>query len=281
MTTAANPVDAATSFLFVPGTRHDRFAKAADSGADVVIVDLEDAVAPADKVSARTVVAGWCDANACVVRINGAATPWHDDDIDALAGAPELLAVMVPKAESIEQVESVASAVGVAVIALVETARGVLHAAELASSPAVARLAFGNLDFAADCGITPGPDELELLAARSALVVASRAAGLPGPVDGVFTQVGDLDGLGAAVGRARRLGFAGTLCIHPEQVAVVSRRLGPSTEEIDWARRVLAASAEHGAATLFVLDGNMVDEPVLRRARAIVAQVAPTTAGSR
>jgi citrate lyase subunit beta / citryl-CoA lyase len=270
----AELLTAASSFLFVPGNRPDRFAKAANSGADMVIVDLEDSVPATEKTKARDHVAAWCETNRCVVRINGVATPWHRDDLEALAGRKGLVAIMLPKAADPTHAESVSSTTGALIVALVETAQGIVRSAEVAASKPVARLAFGNLDFIAECGIAVSPDEYELLAARSALVIASHAAGLPGPIDGVFSAIGDTDGLSLAAGRARRLGFAGKLCLHPEQVAVVRRQFEPTKDELDWAHQVLSAHSVTQSPSLFMLDGNMIDEPVIRRARALVARAA-------
>lgn len=269
---AAAQVVAARSLLFVPGTRPDRFAKAAASGADVVVVDLEDAVATEHKQAARREVATWLErSGSAVVRINPAGTRHHGEDLAALAGLPGLGGVLVPMADSPAALAAVGQRLGrgVAVVAQVETARGVLRAVDLATAPGVVRLAFGHLDFAFDVDAAPVPEAL--LHARSSLVVASRAAGLPGPVDSVTTDLDDERATADDAVRARTLGFTGKLCIHPRQVAAVNEAMSPTTEELAWAGRVLEAAAGAGAVRV---DGQMVDPPVVERARRIAARSA-------
>jgi citrate lyase subunit beta/citryl-CoA lyase len=261
------------SWLFVPGSRPERFAKAAAAGAHEVIVDLEDAVAPADKPAARIDVARWLGGGgAGWVRVNAAETPWHDDDVAALAARPGLRGVMVPKAERPDVLSGVAARLpaGTGVLALVETARGIRDAATVAAAPGVVGLAFGSIDFALDIDAEEG--DQTLLFARAALVVAARAAGLPGPVDGVTVETRDPAVVSGDAVRARSLGFRGKLCIHPAQVAPVNTAFAPSPTELDWAQRVLAAAPRHNGQGAFAVDGRMVDRPVLDRARRIVAR---------
>ncbi|WP_138470185.1 CoA ester lyase [Poseidonocella sp. HB161398] len=246
--------------LFVPATRPDRFARAAESGADAVILDLEDAVAPGDKDRARAQLRFDFTALPVILRINAAGTPWHAADLAAASGAA---AVMLPKAEDLAVLGSLAAA-GLAVIALVETARGIAAAREIAAHPAVQRLAFGSVDYAADLGCAHQPEPL--LAARSELVLASRLAGIAAPLDGVTTALDDPAALAADTARARALGMTGKLCIHPRQIGPVLAGFAPAPSELDWARRVLASG--DGAARV---DGAMVDEPVRLRARALIA----------
>jgi citrate lyase subunit beta/citryl-CoA lyase len=263
----------AQAFLFVPGTRPDRFAKAAASGADAVILDLEDAVSPQDKERARAAVARHVAEHQALVRVNGAGTPWFADDLAALAGAGALAGIVLPKAETASQVAEVAAALGrrTRVFPLVESARGVRDADAVAQAPDTARLMFGNLDFALDAGITVrSADARELLLARSALVLASRAAGLPGPVDGVHPDIEDDAELSAATRRAADLGFSGKLCIHPRQVPLVRRAFVPSDEELAWAARVVGLAADSAGAAVRV-DGEMIDKPRLELARRIVS----------
>ncbi|MDL5159112.1 HpcH/HpaI aldolase/citrate lyase family protein [Actinomycetospora termitidis] len=262
------PVDpaAATTFLFVPAARPDRFDKAVAAGADVVVLDLEDAVAPEGKDEARTAVAGWLDAGgSALVRINGADTPWFADD---LAMARERgVAVMLPKAAP-PWPEALTDA-GQSVVALVETAVGLLAAAETARRPEVVRLAFGSVDLAAELGLDH-TDVDALSHARSVLAVASRAAGLPGPIDGVTTAVRDEELLRADCAHALSRGFTARLCIHPSQVAPTAAALLPDEDTVRWARAVVEAAAGGAVA---VLDGAMVDKPVVDRARAILARI--------
>jgi citrate lyase subunit beta / citryl-CoA lyase len=269
----ADLIRTATTFLFVPGDRPERFDKAAAAGADLVVVDLEDAVAVERKSEARTAVAGWLahGGRACV-RVNDVAGAWHRDDLAALAGLPGLLAVMVPKAADPVALSSVARTTAAPVIALVESAEGLAGAREIALSPGVARLAFGHLDYALDLGARPTWSAM--LQARSELVLASRLAGLPGPVDGVTARLDDLELIAADVRSAVELGMTGKLLIHPRQVTATRRGFAPDEEAVRWAIRVIAAA--DGAATSGTaatrIDGEMVDAPVIARARAILSK---------
>ncbi|WP_433803044.1 HpcH/HpaI aldolase/citrate lyase family protein [Actinomycetospora sp. CA-084318] len=261
-------VAAATTFLFVPGSRPDRFDKAAAAGADVVVLDLEDAVAPDGKDEARRAVGQWLDGGSAtgtvVVRINGADTPWFADDLAAVAGRD--VVVMLPKA-GLPWPAALAEA-GVEVLALVETAAGLLAAAEVASSPNVVRLAFGSVDLASELG-TDHADRDAMAHARAVLALASRAAGLPGPVDGVTTAVRDEELLVADCRHALSRGFTAKLCIHPAQIGPADRALRPDEDTVRWAHAVVEAAAGGGVA---VVDGAMVDRPVVDRARAILAR---------
>jgi citrate lyase subunit beta/citryl-CoA lyase len=262
-----NPT-AARSWLFVPGNRSDRFAKAASCGADVVVCDLEDAVAAHAKQAAREAVARWLShgGRACV-RINAIGTPDHDADVSALSGVSGLTAVMVPKAQDPRAMAELSAGLspGTSIVPLVETAVGVHRAYDVATVPGVSRLAFGSIDFALDVGAEDSATPL--LFARSTLVVASRAAGLDPPVDGVTV---DLEAPDAAAGDARaaaRLGFGGKLCVHPSQVGPVNNAFRPSEDEVRHARRVLASVREGGVGRL---DGQMVDRPVVERAERVL-----------
>jgi citrate lyase subunit beta / citryl-CoA lyase len=276
-------VAGATTVLFVPGDRPERFAKAAAAGAGVVIIDLEDAVAAADKATART---GACRALApaaspsssqppvrALVRVNPQGSAWHEADLQALedlAGAPGhgLLGLVLPKAEDPEQVLVVRRRLpeDLALVALVESARGIARAVEIAQVPGLTRLAFGAVDFGLD--IDAGPEPRALDYARSAIVVASRAAGLPAPLDSPSTAIRDLERVAGEARRGRGLGFGGTLCIHPAQIVPAAAAHAPTGEELDWAERVLAVSGV-GAAQV---DGEMIDRPVLDRAHRILVR---------
>lgn len=259
------------AYLFVPADRPERFAKARASGADAVIVDLEDAVAPEAKARARDALALALDASApLVVRINAAGTPWFEDDLE-LCRHPGVAAVMLPKAEGIDALCTVVETTYHDVLPIIESARGLHEMENIARVPGVIRLAFGSVDLALDLGIDCAPDgaEIELLAFRSQLVLASRLAGLAAPVDGVSTAIDDLQRLQADTERSRRLGFGAKLCIHPKQLASVQAVFTPPPERIDWARRVCKAFASAGGAAVAV-DGQMVDLPVVQRARAVL-----------
>ena len=266
----------ARSFLFVPANRPERYAKALASGAGAVIIDLEDAIAPDDKPAARAQLeAAFADIPMAararlLVRINASGTAWHSADL-ALAGKLAhlgVVGVVLPKAESPDQLAHVAASVGqtCALLPMIESAAGLDAVNQIARSPQVARLLFGNLDFQADLGMACGPDEAELQPVRMALVLASRRAGLAPPVDGVTAATGDLAQVQKDAGRSRRSGFGARLCVHPAQVAVVNAALAPTAAELDWARRVLQAGADTKSG-VFTLDGRMVDAPVLLLAR--------------
>lgn len=256
----------ARTLLFVPGDRPDRFDKAASAGADVVILDLEDAVAAAQKDEARRQVVSYLRAGGVAsVRINSFDTAWHAADLDAIARA-SAGGVVVPKAEDPAVVAGIADRCGMPVLAIIETARGVLAAPRIAAAPGVTRLALGALDLAADIGTG---DAGVLAQIRTQVVLASRAAGLAGPVDSVTTDVRDAAAAAADARAAKRVGMAGKLCVHPRQVGPVALEFGPTDDEVRWARAVLAAVGENSGVV--VVSGEMVDEPVLKRARRIVS----------
>lgn len=265
----------AISYLFVPATRLDRVEKARHGAADEVIVDLEDAVAEGDKAAARRALASIPRGRPVHVRVNASGTAHHEDDLRAVAAlsvgdvTSRVSAVVVPKVESAADLAAVVAALpsSMSVIALVETARGIVAADAIAAAGAT-RLMFGSADYLADIGARPGSEVLAY--PRSRLVVASRAAGLPAPVDGPTLATGDGDLLRAEAQTARALGMGGKLCIHPAQLAAVHEAFGPSVDEVEWARNVLAAAALHGGGA-FAFEGSMVDEPVLARARRLLA----------
>lgn len=264
--------------LFVPATATERHGRAFESGADAVIVDLEDAVAPALKDEARNRLADalshrrpGCRA---IVRVNSPATLVGAADLEALdALAPELRpdAVMVPKADP--DSVAIAAQAGIPVLALVETAAGVLAAERIAAAPGVVLLMLGPVDLAAELGCLESADGDELLLARSQLVLATAAAGLPAPIDGPCLQPRNPSALELELRRARRLGFGGKACIHPAQVEPTLRAFAPSESELEWAGRIVAAfeAGIDGGEGVLVVDGEMVDLPVVTRARRILA----------
>lgn len=265
----------ACSFLFVPATQPERLPKALASGADLVIADWEDAVAPADKERARTALA---DALAALpapqrarllVRINSEATPWFAADLQALAQltAQGLAGAVVPKAERAQTLQAVAQAAGpqAALVPLVESVAGLAAADALAAAPQVARLAFGHIDFQVDAGMACGETEEELLPVRMALVLASRRGALAQPIDGVTVDTRDAATTTADTRRAQRMGFGAKLCIHPAQVACVHAVFAPTPEAVERARQVVQAM-ETAQGGVCVLDGRMVDAPVLAQA---------------
>jgi citrate lyase subunit beta / citryl-CoA lyase len=248
----------------VPGSRPERFDKAVASGADAVILDLEDAVAPQDKDEARVNVAKWmASGGRAVVRVNGLGTRWFEQDLRLAASAS---AVLLPKAEDEDEV-GVVSGGGTPVIALLETPKGVLNAERICAHPAVVRAAFGNLDFAAHVGVDPG-SIAALAHARSHIVYASSAAECAGPIDGVTTAIHDTDVLRSDASHARDLGFRAKLLIHPAQIGPVDDVFRPSEAELEWARSVLEGLSDG----VGVVDGHMTDQPVIRRAQALLGQ---------
>jgi citrate lyase subunit beta / citryl-CoA lyase len=265
-------IAAARTFLFVPGDRPDRFAKAAASGADAVVLDLEDAVAQDRKHSAREHVRDWLGArHPSVVRVNAAGTPWHGDDMAMISGQQDAVtAVMVPKAEDAERLAALSRSLpaGTRIIPLIETAAGIARAVPLCAVARVARPAFGSVDLAAQLGVDHRLHEA-LQFARSALVLAAAAGGCAGPVDGVTTSLADESSLRTDIEHAIALGFTGKLCIHPRQIAVANQLLSPSDADITWASQIVAA-ARDGSVT--VRDGQMIDRPVVLRAQALLAR---------
>ncbi|GGJ98600.1 HpcH/HpaI aldolase/citrate lyase family protein [Pseudomonas matsuisoli] len=260
----------ARSYLFVPGDRPERFDKACAAGADVVILDLEDAVTPDKKESAREAIREWLKGGGKGwVRLNGSDTEWYQGDC-SLLGEPGLLGVSLPKAESAAQLTALSERLPdpLRILPIVETARGVWNAEEVAAAPKVDRLAFGSVDFQVDTGILGDGDEL--LFARSRLVIASALARINPPVDGVTIDLSDLDLLAEDVKRARLLGFGGKLCVHPKQVAPINDGFRPADSEVSWAKAVLDTLESHKGVGAVSLNGKLIDLPVILRARRIL-----------
>lgn len=255
-------------FLFVPADRPERFAKAAGSGADAVIIDLEDAVPTPAKDSARhgldAALRNTKMAAPVFIRINGTETAWHDGDV-AIAAALPIDGVVLPKAESAEGVSTLRKRLpeNMHVIAIVESAKGLAAVDEIAA--AADRLAFGSIDFAAD--LSCAHEREALLFARSRIVLAARLAKTPAPIDGVTLSIGETTLIENDTRYGASLGFGGKLLIHPRQIAPARKGLAPSADDLAWALRIVD-SVEDGAAR--AVDGAMVDLPVLLRARQIV-----------
>jgi citrate lyase subunit beta / citryl-CoA lyase len=260
----------ARSYLFVPGSRPERVDKARASGADVVIADVEDAVAPEDKDRARDAIGAVLDpARPLVVRINPFGSPWFERDL-ALCSRPGVAAVVLPKAEDPAHLSTVHAACARPVLALIETARGVWNALELARAQGVGRLVFGAFDFRLDLAL-PDAGYAQLAPYRAQLVLASRVAGLPAPVDSPSAELNDESAVRTEALEAKNSGFGGKLCVHPSQVPVVNATFMPSAGELEWASRVVeAARAASGAAV--AVDGRMVDRPLLDIAERLLAQ---------
>ncbi|MEU6644011.1 CoA ester lyase [Saccharomonospora sp. NPDC046836] len=265
----------ARSLLFVPGHRPERFAKAVASGADGIVLDLEDAVGPDLKDIARANVRRWfAEGHSGVVRVNGTDSPWYESDIAALRESPGV--VMLPKVTRPEQVERLlAELPGSQVMPLLETSAGILGARDICGAPGILRAVFGNADLARELGIDPA-DRAAHVSARSEIVLASAACGLPAPIDGVTVAVTDQRTLAADAEHAVSLGFTGKLCLHPRQVPTVNAAFSPSADQLRWAREVIVAAEQHnGSVTL--LDGQVVGTPVIERARRILSKLPAVT----
>ncbi|WP_193452568.1 HpcH/HpaI aldolase/citrate lyase family protein [Pseudomonas nitroreducens] len=259
--------------LFVPGSRPERFAKALASGADAVIVDFEDAVEASLKARARENLESFLDANPEArvrVRVNAAGDPQQTADLELCGRLPGVTGILLPKAERAMQVR-IAAASGKPVWPLIESARGLLALGEIAACEGVERLTFGGLDLALDIGMSSGTQAAAVAydQVRLSLLLHSRVNDLQPPLDTVFPAFDDAEGFAATIRHGRDLGLLGALCIHPRQVAVAHAALAPGAEELDWARRVVEAS--QGGAAAFQVDGQMVDAPVLARARRLLA----------
>ena len=286
------------SFLFAPGNHPRRVEKAFTIGADAVILDLEDAVALAEKEAARRPVAQALAANAgrgCrgYVRVNAMGTPFCFRDLTEVIGKG-VDGVVLPKVESAADLHAIdwlianlererGLVVGaIDLIPAIETAAGlsrierILQARGLkpySGNWRVKRVAFGAADFSLDVGITPSSDEVELMHARQRIVLASRDARVEPPLESPWFKLKDLEGLRRSSAASRRMGFQGRLCIHPEQVPVVNETYAPGADEVARARRIVAAfrAAEAKGSAAIQVDGQMIDYPVVREAERILS----------
>lgn len=262
------------SYLFVPGDRPERFDKALLSGAHAVILDLEDAVHPSRKDVARDAIAQWLPTAAApvYVRINPTGTPWHKADTQLLQ-LPQLRGVMLPKAENAEELHalSVLLAPPCTLLPLVESVAGYFALAALARAPRVERLAFGSFDFMADANIQGDGAELDHI--RTQLVLHSKHAGLPAPIDGVSLAIQDLEQLSQDVQHSKQWGMGAKLCIHPGQVNTVHAGFAPTADEIAWAQQVLAA-LEQGTSGAVTVQGKLVDQAIALRAKSVISEAA-------
>lgn len=276
------------SWLFAPGANGRVMAKALASPADAVILDLEDAVSVAEKAVARDLVAQVLQKAAhpaLFVRINALSSPYAFDDVAACA-APALAGIMLPKAESArdvavldwllaqhERVAGIASGT-IAIVPLIETAAGVMEASAIARASArVRQMAFGAGDYTLELGMVWSRDEAELMAPRHAIVLASVAAGLLPPIDAVWVEMGDAEGMALSAVRSRAHGFQGKLCIHPSQIAAVHDAFTPGAQDVARARRIVAAFDEATAngTGAIQIDGKMIDYPIVEVARRTLA----------
>ncbi len=263
------------TYLFVPANRPDRFEKALATGADRIILDLEDAVPLDGKDVARAaLVAAQLDWSRIVVRVNPSSTGFFYDDLRAVA-ATQAAGVMIAKAETAADINIVAQAIGrpIDITPLVETAAGLDAVDEMLCAAGVSRVAFGHLDMAVDLGCSTDWDSLVL--ARQTLVLRSRRHGKAAPIEGVTPHIDD-EQVFADTLLAKKFGFGAKLLIHPKQIAPTLRAFAPSDQEVTWAHKVLAAlAASNGAAV--AVDGKMVDKPVEDAARRILTHVRDQT----
>ncbi|WP_020660081.1 HpcH/HpaI aldolase/citrate lyase family protein [Amycolatopsis benzoatilytica] len=268
------------TLLYVPADRPDRVAKALASEADVVLVDLEDAVAPARKDAAREnavrLLAEVPPARLVQVRINHLDTPWHAADVAAVAALPSGVGVRLPKVESPVDIQLHADALpGRELHPLIESALGVERALTIAlASPRIASLGLGEADLRSDLRLA---DETGLTWARSRVVNAARAARLPPPAMSVYANVRDLDGLAQSCRTGRALGFRGRTAIHPGQLATIREAFLPTEAEVAQARAVLSkmdGATQAGVGAIALADGTFVDVAMLDQARAVLSLVA-------
>ena len=263
-------------FLFVPGTRPERFQKALDSGADAVILDLEDAIPEEEKELARNAIrSAWPSftqeqKGRLVIRSNSPGSKFYSADL-ILAKELDITCILIPKSESPDQINGAALVLpNTAIIPMIETALGLEHLREIANSNQVIRLALGNIDLQVDLGMTCGVDETELQTARFQIVLASRLAEIAPPIDGVTPSTDNIEQITRDAKRAKRMGFGAKLCIHPKQVAIVQAAFMPSQEDLVWAKKVIEADkASKGGAVK--LDGRMIDRPVVVLAQRTLA----------
>ena len=272
------------SLLFAPGNHSRKAEKVFTVGADVAILDLEDAVAVAEKPGTRAVVVeALKQPRACkgYVRVNAPDTEFCEGDLKAVVG-PWLDGIMLPKVESAAELLSVDKLIqglerehemepgGIDLLPIIETAKGVDGVSEIAGSGSrVRRLSFGAIDLAKDLGLRLSKDEWELTPARWSIALASRVARLGQPLDSVWAQYKDTDGLRKSSERARDLGFQGKMAIHPDQVAAINDVFTPSDEEAAKAEKIIAAfeEAEAAGSASIQVDGFFVDYPVVDQAR--------------
>lgn len=267
------------SILFSPGDQETLLRKAPESGADVIVFDLEDAVAPSAKQAARNTVTDVlaeidpdCE---CCIRINPLDSGGKAD-IESLAGIPTVDSLMIPKVSGPEPIAAVreqldANDLDRPLLALLESAAGILAAPDVAQAPGVDALLFGAEDLSADIGATRTAEGTEVVYARQRVVLAASAEGIDA-IDTLVTDFEDDDQLRADTQRGIEFGFDGKLAIHPRQVAVINEAFTPSPEEREWAERVLEAQAEADAAGrgVFAVDGEMIDAPLIAQAERII-----------
>lgn len=278
---SAEPVGRLRSLLFAPAVRPDFVAKLADRGADAVVIDCEDATPPGAKpegrANARAAAPGLATRCQVMVRVNAVSTEWFADDVTG-ALVPELAAVVVPKVETVAGLDRVAAALDAAgltelgVVAGIETALGVADARQLLAHSRVVAAYFGAEDFVADMGGVRTTGNHEVIYARQAVALAGRLAGIP-VLDQVVADFRDSARFAAEAAEARAIGYAGKLCIHPSQVPLANAAWTPTPDEVERARRLLAAYEQASGRGVAAIDfeGQMVDEPLAAQARRVLA----------
>jgi len=270
-----SPLSDAYSFLFVPANQPERYGKALASGADGVIIDLEDAVGLDDKAKARELLKNtWSSISVeekkrVIIRCNAPGSSFYAADL-VLAKELQVRHLMIPKTESPDHINGAAEELkNTAFIPMIETPLGLHHLNEIASAEQVLRLALGNLDMQVEMGMSCDDNETEIDTARFMLVLASKLAQIAPPLDGVTPSTDDEPRIFAHAQKAKRFGFGAKLCIHPKQIPIIKRAFSPTVEEISWAKRVIAAdNASNGQAVK--VDGKMVDRPVVMLAHRIL-----------
>ncbi|MHC8395322.1 HpcH/HpaI aldolase/citrate lyase family protein [Pseudomonas sp. LB3P93] len=273
------PATLPISYLFVPGNRPERFSKAVDAAPDAIILDLEDAVHPASKAAARAAIWAWQESTPTVrcqryIRLNSVSSALFRQDLTWLRDMryPERCAgIFLPKAERPEDLSRVVEDLlawnpELKIVAIIETAKGLQQVEAIAAIPGLARLAFGSLDFSLDINCSQIPEAF--LFARNRIVLASRTADLPAPIDGVTPAISDLAVVAQESHYARSLGFGAKLCIHPAQLDTVRRAFLPDARQLAWADRVL--SAVSGGSHAVQVDGEMVDLPLIEHAQRLL-----------
>ena len=278
------------SLLFAPGNHARRVAKALALDADAVILDLEDACPIAEKKATRALVVAACQRarnGSGYVRVNAASTEFGYGDIVAVV-VQGVDGIVLPKVESADEIRAVDWVIcnleqerGLAarqfdVIPIIETGKGMANVRAIAAAaPRIKRIAFGAGDLTLDMNIEWSRGEAELLPYRSECVLASRAAGIEAPLDTVWVDLADVEGLRSSTRHVKRLGFQGKMCIHPDQVPEVNAIFSPSAAEVEWSRKVVRAfeAAEAAGSASIQLEGKFIDYPIVYRARRVLETI--------
>lgn len=268
------------SYLFVPGNRPDRINKALASPANAVIIDLEDSIAVSEKDQVREVVKAFLlaydftNSKKLCVRINDVSTPYYEEDVRMVAEYPDIC-IMLPKTNSPSDIKKLEERTlpRQYILPLIETAKGILNAYEIAScSDRVTVLAFGAIDYCLDINISISGHGHELIYPRSALVIASRAAEIEPPIDTVYVDISNVEGLTEEIERAKSLGIFSKMCIHPLQLKLVNKLFSPTVSEIMWAKNVVKSFEDALAKGLSAIkiENKMIDLPVYKQALAML-----------